>query len=198
MTPLILRRFTALHRAVAALVLVCLLGSPAALAADKGEEPAVPNSEIRGKVLGADGKPAAGVDVYAYHLATEELFTTKTNAKGEYALKQLPYGYFDLAARGTDGLFVSDQVANVSPTGKNSVDFRLQSFSAATQADRRAFPGLEETPVGVARVIDQKMVGESFWSSPKGISIISGGGALVLLAIAGGSDSEPAASPFVP
>ena len=159
-------------------------------------KPAVPNSEIRGKVLDTDGKPAAMIEILAYHLATEELFTTTTDRKGGFKLPNLPYGYFDLAARSVDGLYVADQVVNVSPDGKNVVEFRLQTFSASTQADRRSFPGADEIPVGIARVIDQQRV-ESFWRRPKGISIFAGGGALALLVFGGGS-SEPAASPFVP
>jgi len=177
-------------------VFACLLAPTAPTRADE-PKPAVPNSEIRGKVLGMDGKPAAGVEVLAYHLATEETFSATTNGKGEFLMTELPYGYFDMAARSADGLYVADQVANVSPTGKNIVEFRLQLFSASTQADRRAFPGADEAPIGLARVMDQRMVGESFWRGPKGISILAGGGALVLLAFTG-SGSEPAASPVFP
>jgi len=177
------------------LVVVCLLGWGPALGAGE-PEPAVPNSEIRGSVVGTDGKGAAGVEVLVYHLATEEVFSATTNGKGEFALSGLPYGYYDLAARSADGLYVADQVANVSPTGRNIVEFRLQPFSGSTQADRRAFPGSDDEPIGVARVLDQRLVGESFWRGPKGISIIAGSGALVLLAIAGGS--EPSSSPVLP
>jgi hypothetical protein len=178
-----------------ALVVVCFFGGSPLLAADE-PEPAVPNSEIRGSVVGPDDKRLADVEILAYHLATEEVFTTRTNRKGEFVFTALPYGYFDLAARSADGLYVSDQVANVSPDGRNIVEFRLQGFSGSIQADRRTFPGSDEEPVGVARVLDQRLVGESFWRGPKGISIIAGSGALVLLAIAGGS--EPSASRIVP
>lgn len=177
------------------LALACFLAAVPVAAADP-PEPAVPNSEIRGTVVGPDGKPREGVVVLAYHLATEEQFTATTNGKGEFEMKGLPYGYFDLAARSEEGLYVADQVANVTPGGRNVVEFRLQSFSGSIQADRRAFPGSDEDPVGVARVVDQRLVGESFWRGPKGVSIIAGGGALVLLAIAGGS--EPSASAVFP
>ena len=171
------------------LVVVCFLGWSPVFA--KGEpEPAVPNSEIRGSVVGPDGKPMENVQVLAYHLATEEVFTATTTRKGDFVMLALPFGYFDLAARSADGLYVADQVANVSPAGKNVVEFRLQDFSGSTQADRRAFPGSDEVPVGVARVQDQRQVGENFWRGPKGVSIIAGSGALVLLAIAGGSESS--------
>jgi len=178
------------------LLIACLLAPAAPVLADE-PDPAVPNSEIRGKVLGTEGRRAEGVEVWAYHLATEETFTAPTNGKGEFIMRELPYGYFDMAVQSADGLYVSDQVANVSPTGKNVVEFRLQTFSASIQADRRSFPGADEAPIGLARVIDQRMVGESFWRGPKGIVILAGGGALVLLAFTGGG-SETTASPSMP
>lgn len=191
-----MRRPANFQSLTARILLLTLLFVPSTAWADD-PKPAVPNSQIRGKVLGIDGRPVGGVEVLAYHLATEETFTTTTSGKGEFTLPDLPYGYFDMAVRTADGLYVADQVANVSPTGKNMVEFRLQTFSASTQADRRSFPGDDVSPVGLARVLDQRMVGESFWRSPKGISILSGGGALVLLAFTGGG-SEPTASPFIP
>jgi hypothetical protein len=188
------------HRWTAAFAVgLCLLASTGISEAISPKEPipAVPNSEVRGKVVSADGKAVSGVEVLGYHLATEEIYRATTDGKGHFSMTELPYGYYDLAVLGSDGLFVSDQVANVSPTGKNVVEFRLQPFGETTQSDRRAFPGNDQTPIGIARVEDQRMVGESFWSSPKGISILSGGGALILLAIAG-SSSESNASPFIP
>jgi len=191
-------RRTAQRTWTARLLLAVCFFAPMAPALAAEPEPAVPNSEIRGKVLGTDGRPAANIEIMAYHLATEELFTTTTNGKGEFILPNLPYGYFDLAARSADGIYVADQVANVAPNGKNAVEFQLQTFSPSTQADRRAFPGADEAPVGLARMINQRMVGDSFWRGPKGISIMAGGAALVLLGLAGGSSSDTPASPFVP
>ncbi|NIM64126.1 MAG: hypothetical protein GTO30_21490, partial [Acidobacteria bacterium] len=62
---------------------------------------------IRGKVFGTDGRTAKNVDVLAYHLATEEVFSATTNAKGQFVITGLPYGYFDMAVRSADGLYVS-------------------------------------------------------------------------------------------
>ena len=191
-----MNRPTAQFTWTARLVLaVCFFAPMVPALADELEQ-AVATSEFRGKVQGMDGQPAAGVEILTYHLATAELFTGTTDGKGAFTLVALPYGYFDLAARSADGLYVADQVANVSATGKNVVKLRLQAFSPSIRADRRAFPGANEIPVGVARVIDQQRV-ESFWRRPKGISIFAGGGALAQLVLGGGS-SEPAASPFVP
>jgi hypothetical protein len=192
MPPPLSRRLLAFQLAIATFVFVCV-----PIRADE-PKPAVPNSEIRGKVKGTDGKSAEGAEVMAYHLATEETFTETTNGKGEFVMRGLPYGYFDMAIRSADGLYVSNQVANVSPTGKNVVEFRLQTFSASTETHRRSFPGADEAPVGLAAVVDQRMVGESFWRGPKGIAILAGGGALVLLAFTGGGSSESVASPFIP
>ena len=138
-----MNRRTAQHPWTARLLLVAFFLAPMAPVLADEPKPAVPNSEIRGKVLGTDGRPAAGAVILAFHLATEEVFTVTANAKGSFRLSDLPYGYFDLAVRSADGLYVADQVANVSPTGKNVVVFRLHAFSASTQADRRAFPGPE-------------------------------------------------------
>lgn len=191
-----MNRRTAQRSWTARLLLVVCFLAPMASAVAGEPKPAVPNSEIRGKVLGTDGRPAAGIEILAYHLATEEVFTTTTDGKGRFTLADLPYGYFDLAVRSSDGLYVSDQVANVSPTGKNVIAFRLQSFNSSTRADRRAFPATDEIPVGLALVIDQRMVGDSFWRSAKGISIVAGSAAVILLVLAGGSGSTP--SPSLP
>lgn len=189
-------RQTAQRTWTARLLLVACFFAPMASVVAGEPEPAAPNSEIRGKVLGTDGRPAAGVEILAYHLATEEVFTTTTDGKGRFTLADLPYGYFDLAIRSSDGLYVSDQVANVSPTGQNVIAFRLQTFHSSTRADQRAFPGADGIPVGLASVIDQRMVGDSFWRSAKGISIAAGSAAVILLALAGGSGSTP--SPTLP
>ncbi|MCH7780291.1 MAG: carboxypeptidase regulatory-like domain-containing protein [Acidobacteria bacterium] len=189
-------RQTTQHTWTARLLLAACFLAPMASVVAGEPKPAVPNSEIRGKVLGTDGRPAAGVEILAYHLATEEVFTTTTDGKGRFTLADLPYGYFDLAVRSSAGLYVSDQVANVSPTGQNVIAFRLLPFYSSTRADQRAFPGADEIPVGLASVIDQRMVGDSFWRSAKGISIVAGGAAVVLLALAGGSGST--ASPTLP
>ena len=191
-----MNRRTAQYSRTARLVLAACFFAPMAVALADEPVPVVPSSQFRGKVLGTDGLPAAGIEILTYHLATAELFTGMTDGKGAFTLVALPFGYFDLAARSADGLYVADQVANVSATGKNVVKLRLQAFSPSIRADRRAFPGADEIPVGLARVIDQQRV-ESFWRRPKGISIFASGGALALLVFGGGS-SEPAASPFVP
>jgi len=65
----------------------------------------VPSSEFGGKVFGTDGQPAVGIEILTYHLATAELFTGTTDAKGAFTLAALPYGYFDLAARSAEGLY---------------------------------------------------------------------------------------------
>ena len=46
------------------------------------------------------------------------------------------------------------------------------------------------------RLSRQKLVGREFWQSPKGIALLAGGGGAVLLAVAGGSESN--VSPFLP
>ena len=182
---------------IALLALLHGILSPPAMAQAAG-----PNSELRGRVFAADGKTAVeGATVVAYHLSSEEVFESEpTNSKGQYTIPALPYGYYDLAVRTPDGLFVADQVANVPPSEKAEVSFSVKVYGA-TVTERRTFPADEdEDPTGIAAV-NQKMVGSSFWRSPKGIGIAAGGGALLLLLIASGGDSndaEPVASPSSP
>ena len=193
-----MNRRTAQYTWAAKLVLAACFFAPMAPAMADEPEPAVPSSEFRGKVLGTDGQPAAGVEILTYHLATAELFITTTDGSSAFTLIALPYGYFDLAVRCSDGLYVADEVVNVSSSGDNVVEYRLQAFGKSNQADYRTFPGANEVAVGLVRVINQKKDGGSFWRSPKGISIASGGGALLLLTLGGGSSEEPPASPFTP
>ncbi|MCP3979787.1 MAG: carboxypeptidase regulatory-like domain-containing protein [bacterium] len=151
-------------------------------------------SRLSGRILGADGKsPAAGVRVIAYHLSTETTYTSEpTSGKGEYALNELPFGYYDLAIETPDGIFVANQVINLPPSGKASANMTLSTFSDQADADdpqRRSFPGSSADPSGLA-VVQEKLTGRAFWRSPKGVAIVAGGAAVVLLSVAGGSSSS--------
>ena len=123
-----------------------------------------------------------------------------TNAKGQYQLVDLPYGYFDIAVETDEGLYLANQVINVSPSGKTVLTLALGKYTASDAADARTFPGSDAVPVGVARV-EEKAGGAAFWKSGAGIGILAGGGALLLLLIASGgssSDDAPPASASLP
>jgi hypothetical protein len=179
--------------------LAVLLAVPPTSFAQDGDT--ATGSEIHGRVQAEAGGALAGATVYAYHLSSEAVFTsTVTNAKGEYEILDLPYGYFDIAVETDEGLFLANQVINVSPSAKTVLTLGLAKYTASDAADARAFPGSEAQPIGVARV-EEKARGAAFWKSPAGIGIIAGGGALLLLLIAsGGSDSDdtPSVSPSTP
>lgn len=156
-------------------------------------------SRISGKIVSADGKPIAGAKVMAYHLSTGKLYEAEPSGpNGSYVLPNLPYGYFDLAVETEAGVFAGNQVVNLAPASKAVVNFTTVEFGAGDPAARN-FPGSEEPSTGMARV-REKVTGRAFWSSAKGVAILTGGGAIGLLAIAANSDDDntSAASPFSP
>lgn len=156
----------------------------------KQDVPSGPNSLLKGKILGADGKTAIeGATVMLYHLSSEQAVSSEpTSGNGEFEITALPYGYFDLAVATSDGLYVANQVINVPPAGKSVVALTLRRFAATTpERDRRPFPGTDESPVGLA-LLSEKLVGAAFWRSPKGIGLIGGAGGGLLLLLAGGGD----------
>jgi hypothetical protein len=197
--------------AVAVLLVAGLLPGwvPAQEAPGAGElEVAGPLPEagrLEGKVFGPDGKtPIAGAAVYAYHLDTDEVFTsTDTDGKGRYVIEDLPLGWFDLFVRTEQGVFVANHVVNIAPKSKISASFTLTDYDDESTwfsgTSRRTVPGLEEDATGVA-TLDRTAKGKSFWSKPAGIGILIGGGVLVLAGIilAGEDTTEINASPSTP
>jgi len=177
-------------------LVACLTAAPVAA---QGSDPADGTSALGGKVVSADGKaPVEGATVLAYHLSSEALFSSApTNAKGDYTINGLPYGYFDLAVDTPDGLFVGNQVLNVAPSARAAANFTLTPTPEG-QAGPRDYPGSDETPTGLASVTE-KLTGRAFWRSPRGVAILAGAGAVALLALAGGggsSSNETPVSPF--
>ena len=165
--------------------------------AAQSASPGAPAPDLAGKIFGPDGRPAAGVEILSYHLATAELFTATSDDQGSFTLPSPPFGYFDLASRSSDGLYVADHVAHVSAQGKNFVELRLQPLDPAERSDLRTFAGAEEAPVGLALVTDPELTAPSFWRTPGGYSTIAGGGAMALALLTGGGTDRPA-SPFLP
>lgn len=142
-----------------------------------------------------DGSSVAGATIIAYHLSSERVYeSTPVDGSGNFSIDNLPYGYYDVAVQSANGLFVADQVVNLPPSGKASLNMTL-SRGGTDESAPRGFPGADEAPIGVA-MIETKDKG-AFWKSPGGIAIIAGAGAVLLAAIAlsGGSDDEQPASP---
>jgi hypothetical protein len=183
-------------------MLILLLGSTVSpnVVAQETEETTEGNSKLLGKIVGADGKSAvAGATVLAYHLASERLFeSSPTNAKGDYRIEQLPYGYYDVAVQTDSGLYVGNQVVNLPPSGKTTLTLTVATFAeGAPSSQARAFPGIDASSIGIAAT-QEKLSGREFWRSPKGVAIIAGSGALLLALIAstGSSQDEQPATDF--
>lgn len=120
------------------------------------------NVLLRGVVASADkGTPIAGARVYAVHLDSKEVFSTSTptNARGEYQITGLPFGYYDVAVETPEGLYLANRVINAPAGEKIEISLILgppqpedtEWWSA--EPDRR-IPGLERVPDGVARIIE--------------------------------------------
>lgn len=184
-----------------AFVLILTSVAPAGLLAQQMPDIDVPGTSVlTGEVLSADARPMAGARVLAYHLSTEKLYTAEpTSNRGGYQLRDLPYGYFDLAVETPDGLFVGNQVVNLPPAGKVGVVLKVgaPAPTAGGPGQAREFPGSDQTAMGMAEV-RERLAGRDFWRSPKGVAVIAGAGALSLLALAGSAGSTKKSSPTLP
>ena len=155
-------------------------------------------SKIRGKIVNRDGTGRIrGARVLAYHLSSSQLFVSEPTSKGRFEIRELPYGYYDLAVETTEGLYAASQVVNIAPSGTATVVLTLAPFQPATAGLARKFPTRDVEPSGLAEV-RRKLRGREYWRSPKGVAIIAGIGGVALLALAAGSGSEVSASVTIP
>jgi len=184
-----------------AVALAMILAAPPRLLAQEAADDRT--SRVLGKISDRDGKKAvAGATVHLLHLPSRQVFEAgPTGGGGRFELPQMPYGNYDLLVSTADGSFIADQIVTVEPAAKTELVVRLDPHTASatpTEADLRAFPGPEQSRLGVAR-IERKLTGSAFWRGPVGVGILVGAGGLVLLGIAAGSDpDEPVASPVNP
>ena len=184
--------------AVCILVCLVLIAGPLVAAAEESA-PAPGTARLLGEVTDPSGKPAPGCTVLAYHLSSAQTFSSApTDSRGNFELTGLPYGYFDVAVKSSDGLFVGSEVVNVPPGGKVAVTMSLVPASAGS-AEPRDFAGVDERAIGVAQMGKRKTGGQ-FLKSPTGLAILGGvgGAALLALALSGGGDDEVPASPSNP
>ena len=160
-------------RAMAALVAIAVFAnvvSPViAQSEDTPPTAATGEGKITGQVAVADNSAVVGATIIAYHLSTETVFRSEvTDGKSNFALGELPYGYYDLAVQTADGLFVADQVINVPPSGKASLSMTL-SPEMTSDTHPRGFAGLDQAATGVAQVETKGSAG-GFWKSSSTMS----------------------------
>ena len=122
---------------------------------------AASNVSMSGKVYesAAANTVSTGV-VYAVHLTTKQVYQSEQIvAGGAYELKSLPFGYYDVVVVHSSRVYLANRVLNV-PAGEHmKVSFVLEEpdpndtewWSAAPD---RQVPGLERTPDGVARIVE--------------------------------------------
>lgn len=80
-------------------------------------------ASVRGRVLGPDGAPAAGVEVTATSIATGSVTRATTNATGAYSLSALQPGDYRFEARGGAG--VASSTARVQVGQNATLDLTL-------------------------------------------------------------------------
>jgi len=156
---------------------------------------------LRGRVLGHDGKtPVAGAVVRVSHLRTAQvLASSPTDARGDFSLTAVPYGYLDLVVEAPEGGYIASKVLNLGPEGHLSVTLVLTRNEDMPQGwwtgrQPRTLPGTDTPAAGVANVSE---TARSFLRGPKGIALLAGAGVLALLALSGSSNDSPA-SPSTP
>lgn len=191
----------------AVLILCGVLPAPClAQAAPTPGDPALEGTgRIHGKILASDGKtPVTGAVVHACYLDDERAFSSQpSGGSGEFEMEALPHGYVDLAVETPAGIFVANQVLNVTPGGKLGVQFMLTKYEERpadwwSGRERREVPCTGQSPTGVAE-LHQKVRGKEYFKTPAGIAILAGASGAALLAIAaGGGGGESAASPASP
>jgi hypothetical protein len=100
---------------------------------------------------------------------------------------------------------VANRVVSIPPGAKFSVTFVLSTYDEESQEwwtgrEPKQIAVLDKPATGIAQ-IKEDTGDRKFWTSPAGIGIMAGGGALALLAIVASGDdssSEPQVSPFQP
>ena len=170
------------------LLMITILGFHAVALAQEGR--------ISGKISSLTDKAnIVGASVLAYQLSTEEVFrSTPTESGGKFMIQGLATGYYDLAIDTAEGLFVANQIVNVSPAGKVVINISLSppGVDLPSQTARRTYPGSEDPAVGVMQ-ISERLTGPRFWKTPKGVAILStvGGAALLAIAVTSKDENDP-------
>jgi hypothetical protein len=184
------------RRVLVGLLLVAIASDRASAEGAAAELPGT--ARLSGRIVGPDAKRAVGTArVLAYHLTSRHVFdSAPAKPNGDYEIRGLPFGYFDLAVETPEGLWLADRVVNLPPAGKLELTLTVGGASAPIGVPPgRVWPGGGAlAPVGALQVRAAPR-GRDFWRSPKGIALVTGIVAVTLLAIASsGNDSSSNAS----
>lgn len=172
--------------------------SAPARSAEPPPAPVTGSARIEGQVFRADAKtPEAGAILRLCSLEDGTLVGTGTSdAKGEFALGGLVHGFAELTVEAGGALYVANQIVRLSPTSKQLYDLVL--VRDAQGVERRASGAcVTRAPSGSAELRERATAG-SFARSKKGIALITGLGAVALIAVVSGGGSESSASAFTP
>jgi hypothetical protein len=156
-------------------------------------------SRLEGRIVGPNGKPVRGAVVAVHSLNGDASWASlPSDARGNYRVQAIPYGWADLVVTTEKGDFLGDQAVNLPPGTKVIVNFNLLETAdkpASWWADRRveAPTGLSLAQVAGMAQSSQRLIGVEYWKSPAGIAILASVGvvALGLIAAGGGKYKTP-------
>jgi hypothetical protein len=189
-------------------VLMGLGGWPAVVAAPSQAAgaaplPAVRGAELTGKVLTAEGTPAAGARIVLTPLeASGSARSAVVSKDGTYVLSGLGHGLYEVGIERNGQAFAGNRVILISPRKKHKATFHLGPFSAQDRAAGldagQKVAGVEPAAAGVAR-LDEKLgpTGLAWLRTGKGVAVFVGGAALLvagLIALGGNKSTSVSAS----
>jgi hypothetical protein len=201
---MILRAWCRRRRAVAACLAVVLAAGPGAALSSvareaAAQEAAAPSgrASISGELFQGDGHtPLEGARAYAINVKTGQRYVSEVTGRGgNYDIKGLPAGTYDIAVEVNGEIFVADNLVDLGSGEGVSLSYAVEPRRPAN----RILKGLPQ-PAGSASVMGvfkaSATAAPSFWKSPGGITLLSilGAGA-VWLAL---DDDDEDASPSTP
>ncbi len=188
------RRFVTARGALALVVVFCVLFGPALTAVRAapravGEETG--HGSIHGTLYQPDEKGAlVGAKVTAINVRTGKQYTSDvTTDNGNYDVRGLPAGTYDVVIEAAGSIFVADHILDVGPGESVSKSYSVQPQRPANRPIAKLPP-----PKGSATVVGETELQAPFWSSTGGkvlIAVLSAGAAAAIYNAVNNNNASP-------